>query len=66
MILRYAKGNCARHFRTKHALMIFTPDTECRVCKMVYNRADARRKHEWKKHRLLDSRPNKRRNNNER
>ncbi|KAF2833243.1 hypothetical protein CC86DRAFT_7105 [Ophiobolus disseminans] len=58
---KYGKGNCARHVRQKHGLVTATIDKVCRVCEHVYNRADAKRKHEWKKHRMLDSRPNKRR-----
>jgi hypothetical protein len=36
-------------------------DCVCRVCKKRFNRQDARRKHEWKKHQLQDSKPYPRR-----
>ncbi|KAF1911769.1 hypothetical protein BDU57DRAFT_551821 [Ampelomyces quisqualis] len=58
---RYGKGNLARHIREKHGLVNSMIGKVCRVCKTVYNRADAKRKHEWKKHRLQDVKPNKRR-----
>jgi hypothetical protein len=58
---RYGKGNLARHVRTEHPLSISLHGQECRVCKQGYTRADARRKHEWKKHRMLDAKPSKRR-----
>ncbi|EAT85371.1 hypothetical protein SNOG_06720 [Parastagonospora nodorum SN15] len=57
---RYGKGNLARHVREKHLVQSVIGKV-CRICKNVYNRADATRKHEWKKHRLQDARPNKRR-----
>jgi hypothetical protein len=58
---KYGKGNLARHVRTEHSLFSSILDQECQVCKQAYARADARRKHEWKKHRLPDAKPNKRR-----
>jgi hypothetical protein len=58
---KYGRGNLARHVRTEHSLFSSILDQECRVCKQAYARADARRKHEWKKHRLPDAKPNKRR-----
>lgn len=57
---KYAKGNRLRHIRAKHSgnqLSLIS----CRACGKQYRRADARRKHEWKQHRLYDSKPNKRR-----
>ncbi|KAF2650915.1 hypothetical protein K491DRAFT_114049 [Lophiostoma macrostomum CBS 122681] len=35
------------------------PETTCRVCEKRFQRAEARRKHEWKQHRLLDAKPMK-------
>ncbi|KAH7414271.1 hypothetical protein DE146DRAFT_29044 [Phaeosphaeria sp. MPI-PUGE-AT-0046c] len=58
---RYGRGNLSRHVREKHDLVQPMTGKVCRVCDQVYNRADAKRKHEWKKHRLPDARPNKRR-----
>ncbi|KAH7093613.1 hypothetical protein FB567DRAFT_544949 [Paraphoma chrysanthemicola] len=58
---KYAKGNFARHCREKHGEIQTLHGKVCRVCEKTYNRADAKRKHEWKKHKLLDSRPAKRR-----
>lgn len=58
---RYGRGNLSRHIREKHDLVQPLTGKVCRVCDQVYNRADAKRKHEWKKHRLPDARPNKRR-----
>lgn len=60
-VSRYGKGNLSRHIREKHDLVQPLTGKVCRVCDQVYNRADAKRKHEWKKHRLPDARPNKRR-----
>ncbi|KAF2027304.1 hypothetical protein EK21DRAFT_91600 [Setomelanomma holmii] len=56
---KYGKGNLARHFREKHSEVQLSQGKVCRVCDKSYNRSDAKRKHEWKKHRLHDSRPNK-------
>jgi hypothetical protein len=64
-MLRYGKGNLARHVRDKHSLVKSMIGKICRVCNKVYNRADARKKHEWKRHRLDDAKPNKRRNNDD-
>lgn len=59
----YQKGNKRRHIKNIH-----TPDAgdgeegkKCRACEKIYKRPDARKKHEWKKHRILDARPEKRR-----
>ncbi|KAH7080056.1 hypothetical protein BKA63DRAFT_234187 [Paraphoma chrysanthemicola] len=56
---RYGRGNCARHIRQQHSGRVTQLDSGClcRVCKKQFNRQDARRKHEWKKHRLHDTRP---------
>ncbi|CAO2650606.1 Nn.00g018980.m01.CDS01 [Neocucurbitaria sp. VM-36] len=58
----YRKGNLKRHVRERHSLFESLVGKACRICKQGFNRADAKRKHEWKKHRLLDAKPNKRRN----
>ncbi|KAH7095366.1 hypothetical protein FB567DRAFT_586692 [Paraphoma chrysanthemicola] len=58
---KYAKGNFGRHYREKHGEVHTLHGKVCRVCGKTYNRADAKRKHEWKKHKLLDSKPHKRR-----
>ncbi|KAF1840992.1 uncharacterized protein K460DRAFT_196161 [Cucurbitaria berberidis CBS 394.84] len=57
---RYRQGNLRRHVRETHSLLKSAVGKACRVCKQVYNRTDAKRKHEWKKHRLPDAKPNKR------
>ncbi|KAH7085714.1 hypothetical protein BKA63DRAFT_24316 [Paraphoma chrysanthemicola] len=58
---KYAKGNFGRHYREKHSEVPTWHGKVCRVCGKTYNRGDAKRKHEWKKHKLLDSKPHKRR-----
>ncbi|KAF2682629.1 hypothetical protein K458DRAFT_52789 [Lentithecium fluviatile CBS 122367] len=55
---QYQKGNLTRHVRTFH---VTTTAYNCRTCPKTYLRDDARRKHEWKKHRAEDCRPEKRR-----
>lgn len=60
----YQKGNLKRHFRHTHYQESGTTDELdkiCRACGNVYKRPDARRKHEWKKHRMEDAKPEKRR-----
>ncbi|KAF2189746.1 hypothetical protein K469DRAFT_683144 [Zopfia rhizophila CBS 207.26] len=58
----YRKGNMKRHKRLKHTTCTGpNPDLACRECGQVYKRIDARKKHEWKKHRVLDTKPEKRR-----
>ncbi|OAL50577.1 hypothetical protein IQ07DRAFT_431009 [Pyrenochaeta sp. DS3sAY3a] len=57
---QYRNGNLRRHTRVLHNV-VKAMDNACRVCKRVYNRKDATKKHEWKKHRLLDAKPTKRR-----
>lgn len=57
----YGKGNLARHVRDKHGAVKSTNGKVCRVCYREYNRADAKKKHEWEKHHLEDARPKKRR-----
>lgn len=57
----YQKGNLQRHFRQEHSLPEAMIIHRCRGCVRTYRRADARRKHEWKKHRILDAKPEKRR-----
>ncbi|KAB2101594.1 hypothetical protein AG0111_0g10130 [Alternaria gaisen] len=57
---RYAKGNLRRHVLAFHNPLAKVLGTACRVCKKVYKRADATRKHEWKKHHIPDAKPKKR------
>ncbi|KAF2638055.1 hypothetical protein P280DRAFT_89922 [Massarina eburnea CBS 473.64] len=57
-------GNRNRHIKAYHRMNSSTEEVAaktCRSCGAVYKRPDARRKHEWKKHRLEDCRPDKRR-----
>ncbi|KAF2661347.1 hypothetical protein K491DRAFT_774031 [Lophiostoma macrostomum CBS 122681] len=58
----FRRGNRNRHVRQTHSgqANVVTPERTCRECRMPFRRADARRKHEWKQHRLLDARPEKR------
>jgi hypothetical protein len=61
---RYQRGNLKRHLKQNHrqeAGTIDESDRTCRICARVYKRPDARRKHEWKKHHMEDSKPAKRR-----
>ncbi|KAJ8116230.1 hypothetical protein OPT61_g2305 [Boeremia exigua] len=58
---KYGPGNCKRHVQHTHTSAFDRAIHICRVCMKTYNRADALRKHQWKKHRLEDARPNKRR-----
>jgi hypothetical protein len=58
---KYGKGNLTRHIRQVHESLLGGAIHMCRFCMKTYNRADALRKHSWKKHRDEDSRPNKRR-----
>ncbi|KAF1930860.1 uncharacterized protein M421DRAFT_361259 [Didymella exigua CBS 183.55] len=58
---KYGKGNLTRHMRQIHESLMGGAIHPCRFCMKAYNRADALRKHSWKKHRDEDSRPNKRR-----
>lgn len=58
---KYSRGNCARHIHQKHrGVTNDNPQHLCRVCKREFNRKDAKRKHEWKQHRLPDCQPSKR------
>ncbi|KAF1914355.1 hypothetical protein BDU57DRAFT_454537 [Ampelomyces quisqualis] len=56
---RYQSGNAARHYRQQHT----GQDAEvnmacvCRKCNQHFKRPDARRKHEWRKHGLQDTKP---------
>ena len=58
---KYGPGNCKRHVQQTHGSMLDRAIHMCKVCMKMYNRADALRKHQWKKHRLEEARPNKRR-----
>lgn len=57
---KYGKGNLTRHIRQIHESLMGGAIHLCRICMKTYNRADALRKHQWKKHRDEDARPNKR------
>lgn len=56
---RYYRGNLARHVRQQHSDIKAQGriGTTCRFCKQVFQRHDARSKHEWKKHELEDAKP---------
>ncbi|KAF1975113.1 hypothetical protein BU23DRAFT_567080 [Bimuria novae-zelandiae CBS 107.79] len=63
---RYQKANRKRHITAFHSdtnptANLVDDGKSCRTCFARFGRADARRKHEWKKHRTPDSRPHKRR-----
>jgi hypothetical protein len=58
---KYGTGNCKRHVQQSHGPILDRVINECKVCMKTYNRADALRWHQWKKHGLEDSRPSKRR-----
>ena len=58
---KYGTGNCKRHVQQSHGSILDRVTHMCKVCMKTYNRADALRKHQWKKHRLEGSRPSKRR-----
>ena len=58
---KYGSGNLKRHIRQIHEFVMGGTIHICRLCMKTYNRADALRKHSWKKHRQEDARPNKRR-----
>ncbi|CAN9154118.1 unnamed protein product [Alternaria alternata] len=57
---RYRKGNLRRHVIAFHSSLAIVVGTACRICKKAYKRADATRKHEWKKPRIPDAKPKKR------
>ncbi|KAF2688353.1 hypothetical protein K458DRAFT_400558 [Lentithecium fluviatile CBS 122367] len=58
----YQRGNLKRHMRLAHSRALRSNSfLECRSCPISYKRADARRKHEWKMHKIEDCRPEKRR-----
>ncbi|KAH6615303.1 hypothetical protein C7974DRAFT_380156 [Boeremia exigua] len=58
---KYGSGNCKRHVQQTHASIFDRAIHMCKMCMKTYNRADALRKHQWKKHRMADAKPNKRR-----
>lgn len=60
---KYGPGNCKRHVQQIHKSVLDRVRHMCKMCSKTYNRADALRKHAWKKHRLEEFRPNKRRKN---
>ena len=58
----FKRGNLNRHNRNTHASTpnIVPPNRICRRCGLIFQRTDARKKHEWKQHRIIDSKPEKR------
>ena len=56
---RYARGNCSRHVRLLHSEKPAqpNPDLVCRSCHKKFKRQDARRKHEWRKHEIGETKP---------
>jgi hypothetical protein len=54
----FRTGNRQRHVKNFHRGI--PASYSCYICGRVYRRDDARRKHEWKKHRRLESKPQKR------
>ncbi|EAT81162.1 hypothetical protein HBI56_105110 [Parastagonospora nodorum] len=56
---RYARGNCSRHVRLLHSEKPaqLGSDLVCRVCHKRFKRQDARRKHEWRKHEIGETKP---------
>lgn len=58
---KYGPGNLKRHVRQAHGSIMDRARHICTSCMKTYNRADALRKHSWKKHRQETARPNKRR-----
>lgn len=58
---KFGPGNLRRHVLQTHGSVLDRARHMCQECLKTYNRADALRKHSWKKHRQEDARPNKRR-----
>lgn len=58
---KYGPGNCKRHVQQVHETFFDKALHMCKLCMKTYNRKDALRKHQWKKHRLENARPHKRR-----
>ncbi|KAL5117281.1 hypothetical protein ACEQ8H_004840 [Pleosporales sp. CAS-2024a] len=56
---RYARGNCSRHVRQLHSAKPSRPNSDliCRLCGKEFKRQDAKRKHEWRKHHCVDTKP---------
>jgi hypothetical protein len=57
----FATGNRQRHIKNFHRGILASYPCYIGSCSRVYRRDDARRKHEWKIHRRLESKPQKRR-----
>jgi hypothetical protein len=56
----YQRGNYARHVRQQHSeenATQFNINSVCHICGQQFKRQDARRKHEWNKHNLPDTKP---------
>ncbi|CAE7011682.1 hypothetical protein P3342_003470 [Pyrenophora teres f. teres] len=54
---KYARGNRKRHHLLYHNTGVVAAEPVCRDCGKPYKRADAARKHEWEKHKILDTKP---------
>lgn len=56
---KYRKGNLRRHMANScpNSADDSKKDKRCRECKTSFQRGDAKRKHEWRKHRIWDARP---------
>ena len=57
---KFGPGNCKRHVQQTHETIVDRAIHLCKLCRKEYRRADALRKHQWKKHRLADAKPRKR------
>lgn len=57
---KFSKGNLKRHIKHKHAAAPVLFPCRDLSCQKVYKRDCAQRNHEWKKHRMLDVKPEKR------
>ncbi|KAH7357544.1 hypothetical protein BKA66DRAFT_473124 [Pyrenochaeta sp. MPI-SDFR-AT-0127] len=54
----YRRGNCRRHVKQYHSkLRAGQTLYSCRLCKAEFRRHDAKRKHEWRRHRIPDAKP---------
>jgi hypothetical protein len=58
---KFGPGNCKRHVQQSHETTVDRAIHLCKLCRKEYRREDALRKHQWKKHRLEDAKPRKRR-----
>jgi ankyrin repeat protein len=56
---RYQRSSYARHVRQQHSEkeVQISANCVCRICAQQFKRQDARRRHEWDKHKLPDTKP---------